>query len=795
LKKFFVGIAIGSTLLLSVITASTAAAAGIPAPASSDYVLGSFLAQCGPLATSGCPLYVDGANQTAPSGGSLTVLAFGAPCFDANGVYGTQLFFTQSCTADDQLVPLAKAWLRGYQSTHGSGTPLAILVLGTSNSKTAAPDVPNGTLTDAQMQASAQAWFTKVVQPVAAGLSGPAPVVVWAGNDIEQSGGGGWYDPVPTRAWVDAYGAAAAGSLLPTRLCSGNDPYRLADFGDSLLTGGWSNADIYHVAWEAPVACAVPQVYYPFMAQRWAGLNQWAQANAKPPIMFSGPMSRGGGGGTLSAADSWSQLASATGQSPPYVTVIGSLAAVPPDAPAAPVAIASDASATVYWSAPPSDGGSPVTGYTVSASASGVPGPSKTVSGLPPVTSATIGGLTDASAYTFSVAATNAAGRGAVSASSNTVIPGRGIYHPLTPTRILDTRTTSGPLVGGTTLTVPVAADLGIPANSIYAAVINVTVVNTTTPSYLTIYPAGIPQPLASSLNWTAGQTVPNLVEVAVGPGGQVNVFNAAGSTNVIFDVEGYVATPAATPGPSGLFNAITPTRILDTRDHTGGASTVGPNATITLPVAGDGFVPPTGAAAVVLNVTVTKPSASSYLTVFPTGNRPLASNLNFTAGQTVPNRVVVPLAGDGSISFYNAFGTVDVIADLSGWFTDGSNPSASGSRFAPVPPTRILDTRTTSKLGPNQSMPVAIAGNGPTPNAGALAAVLNVTVTGPTSSSYLTVWPDGDSRPLASDLNYAAGQTVPNMVVVKLSAAGKIDLYNAFGSVDVVIDVMGWYG
>jgi hypothetical protein len=191
----------------------------------------------------------------------------------------------------------------------------------------------------------------------------------------------------------------------------------------------------------------------------------------------------------------------------------------------------------------------------------------------------------------------------------------------------------------------------------------------------------------------------------------------------------------------------------------------------------------------------VTKPSASSYLTVFPTGNRPLASNLNFTAGQTVPNRVVVPLAGDGSISFYNAFGTVDVIADLSGWFTDGSNPSASGSRFAPVPPTRILDTRTTSKLGPNQSMPVAIGGNGPTPNAGALAAVLNVTVTGPTSSSYLTVWPDGDSRPLASDLNYAAGQTVPNMVVVKLSAAGRIDLYNAFGSVDVVIDVMGWYG
>src|SRR3989442_8929285 len=181
LKGFLVATAIGSTLLLSVITASKVVAASIPAPASSDYVLGSFVAKCGAQATSGCPLYVDGANQTAPSGGSLTVLAFGAPCFDANNVYGTQLFNTSTCTTDDQLVPLAQAWLRGYQSTHGSSTPLVLLALGTSNSLTAA--VPGNALTSAQMQASAQAWFTNVVHPVAAAPTGPATVAVWGGDD------------------------------------------------------------------------------------------------------------------------------------------------------------------------------------------------------------------------------------------------------------------------------------------------------------------------------------------------------------------------------------------------------------------------------------------------------------------------------------------------------------------------------------------------------------------------------------------------------------------------------------
>jgi hypothetical protein len=74
-------------------------------------------------------------------------------------------------------------------------------------------------------------------------------------------------------------------------------------------------------------------------------------------------------------------------------------------------------------------------------------------------------------------------------------------------------------------------------------------------------------------------------------------------------------------------------------------------------------------------------------------------------------------------------------------------------------------------------------------------AVVVNVTVTNPTAPSFLTVWPDGSTKPLASDLNYVAGLTVPNLVVVKLGANGAIDLYNASGMTDVIVDVVGWYG
>ena len=490
--------------------------------------------------------------------------------------------------------------------------------------------------------------------------------------------------------------------------------------------------------------------------------------------------------------------------------------ATPPGAPTNVVAIAGDASATVYWSPPSFDGGVALTSYTVTPYIGMVAQTPTTVSGSPPPTSATITGLTNGVAYSFKVSATNSAGTGPDSAASDPVTPGRGAFHSLVPCRILDTRTTlgghPGPLGAGASINVQVAgatdkngSPCGVPGTGASAAIINVTVTDTTAGSYLTIYPAGIPRPLASNLNWTAGRTVPNLVEVALGKDGALTAYNALGNVNVIFDVAGYVSTPSAVPGVDGLYNPVVPFRVLDTRTTNGGhQAAVGAGETMNLQVGGrsGSNVPATGVSAVVLNVTVTGPTATSYLTVFPMGaSRPVASNLNFNAGQTVPNRVIVKVgtnAGTGTsgwVSIYNPVGSVHVIVDVGGWFTDGTDPSATGSLFVGLSPVRVMDTRLGhGAVGPGATMVLTIAGQNGIPST-ATAVVMNVTVTDATAGSYLTVFPDGATRPTASDLNYTAGLTVPNLVVVKVGTNGQVDFFNAVGSTDVIVDVVGWYG
>ncbi|MFG3346666.1 PKD domain-containing protein, partial [Streptomyces sp. NPDC048018] len=159
--------------------------------------------------------------------------------------------------------------------------------------------------------------------------------------------------------------------------------------------------------------------------------------------------------------------------------------------------------------------------------------------------------------------------------------------------------------------------------------------------------------------------TVPNLVVVPVHDG-KVTFYNRNGTLDLIADIAGYFTLS----GKGSLYEPLTPTRLMDTRSGTGAPKAkIGADRTVSLTVAGRGGVPAEGVTAVVLNVTATNATAATFVSAYPYGTtRTSASHLNVTAGQTVPNLVVVPVH-DGKVTFYNRNGTLDLIADIAGFY------------------------------------------------------------------------------------------------------------------------------
>src|SRR5204862_5772182 len=111
----------------------------------------------------------------------------------------------------------------------------------------------------------------------------------------------------------------------------------------------------------------------------------------------------------------------------------------------------------------------------------------------------------------------------------------------------------------------------------------------------------------------------------------------------------------------------------------------------------------------------------------------------------------------------------------------------------------RILDTRTglgghPAKLAAGETGNAVVTSTGRVPESGVDSVVLNVTATGASAPTFLTVFPSGQARPLASNLNVVAGQDVANLVLAKVGDNGSVSVYNNLGAVDVVFDVVGWY-
>ncbi len=367
------------------------------------------------------------------------------------------------------------------------------------------------------------------------------------------------------------------------------------------------------------------------------------------------------------------------------------------------------------------------------------------------------------------------------------VTPSGGPYDPVSPTRVLDTRSGLGAPVGclgpGRTLDVEVAGLAGVPTSNVGAVAINLTAVNPTDGGYATVSPTGGPNPESSNLNFGPGQTVTNFAMVPVGAAGRITISNVGGYVYYLVDVVGFI------PSGSSIIT-LAPTRLLDTRAGVGA-----PRARITasqelnVPLAG--VVVPTDAQAVLVNLTVVSPSSAGYATAFPSdGPRPGTSTLNFGAGSTVANFALAKLGGDGRIKIFNAGGTADYLIDVLGYL-------ATGSTVTTPAPARVLDTRIGTGAAQNRvtsggTVSVNMAGNpGPTLAGGDVVAI-NLTAAAPDSAGYASAF-GGPTPPETSNLNFSGGQTVAGFALVKLGSDGQLNVLNVGGDADYLVDVAGF--
>ncbi|MEC4570568.1 PKD domain-containing protein [Streptomyces virginiae] len=378
-------------------------------------------------------------------------------------------------------------------------------------------------------------------------------------------------------------------------------------------------------------------------------------------------------------------------------------------------------------------------------------------------------------------------------------------FTPYAPTRLLDTRNGTGAPMGMvqpySSTRVKIGGNGGIPAG-VTAVVLNVTVTNTSTDGHITAFPEGTERPTTSNVNYKARQTVPNLVIVPVGKNGYVEIANRGGApVDLIADVTGYFSKTA-----SSGYTPVAPSRFVDTREGLGTVKgQLGGRKTFSTQISGLRGVPQ-GISAVALNVTVTNPKEAGHLSVFPGGGAtPTASNLNFTAGQTIANSVIVPVGQDGKISVFNgAWAGTDVIVDVVGYYSTDST-----SAFLPLSPERLVDTRDPNdpvygKLWGQSYIYMPMSYDDPS----ITGFVLNSTVTNAEGDGYLTVTPDPNSMddyinrsdvwptpPNSSNLNWTKGATVPNLVQASTGSNGIIDLWNrGWDDVDLIVDLFGLY-
>jgi RHS repeat-associated protein len=373
---------------------------------------------------------------------------------------------------------------------------------------------------------------------------------------------------------------------------------------------------------------------------------------------------------------------------------------------------------------------------------------------------------------------------------------GDGQYHAITPARLVDTRTSGGPIAWNGERAFTVTGANGIPSSGVAAVVVTVTSVNATNDAFLTVYPTGSTRPGVSTLNTVTGVVVANSTIAKVGTNGQITVFAGNTQSDVIIDIQGWYSTAA---GPQeAVYEPLDPARIVDTRSGSGlcqgSCSMIGGGTTRAFTVAGLAGVPTSEIESVVLNVTAVGATLPGFLRVTADGAATGTSSVQYTPGQAPSQMVIVPLSATGTVSVFSHVSS-DVLIDVLGFFT--TNTDGAGHRFTSQNPVRALDTRTTSPsvIVANATRDLTVVGSFGVP-AGATAVAINIASVDPVAGGYMRVFPTGNCGPSCQQtgtVNFGAGQEVANAAIVKVGTGGKISIF-ANQQTHALVDIVGWF-
>jgi hypothetical protein len=367
------------------------------------------------------------------------------------------------------------------------------------------------------------------------------------------------------------------------------------------------------------------------------------------------------------------------------------------------------------------------------------------------------------------------------------VISSTGLrFVPITPCRVADTRNPTGPF-GGPILRAGVAREFvlpnstcGIPTTA-QAYSLNFTIVPPSWLGFLSVWPSGQPQPVASLLN-SDGRVKANAAIVPAGTGGGIIVYGSQ-NTHVIIDINGYFV-PATNFEALGFY-PVTPCRIADTRQ--------------TSPLSGGtprDFSPlysscriPASAQAYSLNFTAIPIAPIGYLSTWASGQpQPVVSTLNTGSLEVTANAAIVPAGTNGDITVYSS-DPADLVIDINGYFAPAT-VSGALSLFN-VTPCRVLDTRLSGGSF-SGTIAVNVAGSACDVSTSAQAYILNATVVPNSSLGFLSLWENGVAWPGASTLNAEDMAITSNMAIIP-TTNGSIDSL-ASSQTNLILDISAYF-